>query len=69
MEAKAVNQKTFLAVSGTIFGVIALLHLARILAGWPARIGTFDVPTWCSWVSLVVAGGLACSAFRLHGHR
>ena len=63
------SQKVFLAVSGTIFGVIALLHLARILAGWPARIGTFEVPTWLSWVSMLVAGYLAFSAFRLTGRR
>lgn len=63
------SQKVFFTVSGTIFGVIALLHLARILAGWPARIGTFEAPTWLSWVSMVVAGYLAFSAFRLKGRR
>ena len=63
------NQKAFLTVSGTIFGVIALLHLARILAGWPAHIGTFGVPMWFSWVSVVVAGYLAVSAFRLQRRR
>ena len=63
------SHKVFLTVSGTIFGVIALLHLARLLAGWPARIGAFDVPTWFSWVSLIVAGYLAFSAFRLRGRR
>lgn len=59
------NQQVFLAISGTIFGVIALLHLARLLASWPARIGTFEVPMWLSWVSVAVAGFLAFSAFRL----
>ena len=63
------SQKTFFIVSGTIFGVIALLHLARILAGWPARIGTFEVPTWLSWVLGAVAGYLAFSAFRLKGRQ
>ena len=63
------SQKGFLTVSGTIFGVIALLHLARILAGWPAHIGTFEVPMWLSGVSVVVAGYLASSAFRLRGRR
>jgi hypothetical protein len=59
------SQKTFLGVSGTIFGVIALLHLARIIYGWPAQIGTFVVPTWASWLSLLVAGYLAITAFIL----
>ena len=63
------NHKTFLVVSGTIFSVITLLHLARILAGWPARIGTFEAPMWFSLVSVAVAGYLAFSAFRLQGRR
>ncbi len=59
------GHKAFLGVSGTVFGIIALLHLARIIYGWPAQIGTFVVPTWVSWLSLVVAGYLAITAFML----
>ena len=61
------NQKTFLSISGVIFGVIAVMHLVRIIAGWPAHIGAFEVPMWLSWVAMVVAGYLAVSAFRLKG--
>jgi hypothetical protein len=63
------SANAFFTVSGTIFGVIALLHLARILVGWPALIGTFEVPTWFSWLSVALAGYLAFSAFRLKGRR
>ena len=63
------SHKTYLTVSGMIFSVIALLHLARLLAGWPARIGVWDVPTWASWVTLILAASLAFSAFRLKGRR
>ncbi len=63
------RHKTFLTVSGTIFGIMALLHLLRILSGWPARIGTYDVPMWPSWVAVVLAGYLTFSAFRLKGRR
>jgi len=59
------SQKAFLAVSGTIFGIIAILHLARIVFGWPAQIGSVRVPTWASWLSLLVAGYLAITAFIL----
>jgi hypothetical protein len=61
------SHKTFLAVSGTIFGVVTLVHLARLLAGWTVHIGAFEVPMWFSWAGLVVAGYLAFSAFRLRG--
>jgi len=59
------SQKAFLGVSGTIFGIIAILHLARIVFGWPAQIGSVHVPTWASWFSLLVAGYLAITAFIL----
>ena len=59
------NQRTFFTVSGMLFGVIALMHLLRVLAGWPAHLGTFEAPMWLSWVAMVVAGYLAFSAFRL----
>lgn len=59
------SQRTFLGVSGTIFGIIAVLHLLRIIYGWPAQIGTFVVPTWLSWLSLLIAGYLAITAFSL----
>ena len=59
------GHKAFLGVSGTIFGIIAVLHLLRIAYGWAAQIGSFIVPTWLSWVSLLVAGYLAITAFSL----
>ncbi|MCI0427958.1 MAG: hypothetical protein L0Z46_08090 [Nitrospiraceae bacterium] len=59
------SQKTFLGVSGTIFGIIAVLHLLRIMYGWPAQIGSFVVPAWLSWLSLLIAGYLAITAFSL----
>jgi len=59
------SQKAFLAASGTIFGIITILHLARIMYGWPAQIGSIHVPTWASWLSLLVAGYLAITAFIL----
>ncbi len=62
---KAMSQKPFLGVSGTIFGIIAVLHLLRITYGWSAQIGTFAVPAWVSWLSLVVAGYLSITAFML----
>jgi hypothetical protein len=59
------SHRAFLVVSGTIFAIIALLHLARIVYGWPGQIGTFVVPTWLSWLSLLIAGYLAITAFSL----
>jgi hypothetical protein len=58
-------QKIYVVVSGLIFDLVFLLHLLRIIVGWRAEIGEFEVPMWISWVSLAVAGYLALSAYRL----
>lgn len=49
------NQKTFSLVTGTIFLVVGLLHVVRVISGWEAVIGGWQVPMWLSWVG-VVAG-------------
>ena len=53
------DQKTFDIVAGAIFAAVALLHILRILMGWPAMIGGWNVPMWVSWIGLAVAGGLS----------
>jgi hypothetical protein len=57
--------KAYLGVSGAIFGMVAVLHVIRLLLDWPARIGTWSVPMWVSWAALLLAAGLCVWAFRL----
>ncbi len=59
------GHRSYLVVSGTIFGAIALLHLSRLFYQWPAQIGTWAVPVWVSWAGLVIAAVLSIWAFRL----
>lgn len=54
-----------LKVAGTIFGLIALLHLARALARIEAVFGGWTVPLWLSTIALVVAGALSLWFFLL----
>lgn len=61
--------KAYLGVSGVIFANVALLHFLRLLLDWPAQIGTWSVPSWLSWVSIIVAGGLCVWAFQLLASR
>ncbi len=53
------DQRTYARLTGTIFLLIAVLHLARILYRWGAVIGGWTVPLWLSWVALVVSAYLA----------
>lgn len=59
------TQRTYMTVSGVIFGIIALLHGARLLQGWPAQIGSVELPLWLSILGFLVAVYLAWSAWKL----
>jgi hypothetical protein len=53
----------YVVVSGTFFGVIAVLQAVRALYQWPVHVGTLEIPVWASWIAMVVAGGLCAWAF------
>ena len=55
---------TYVVVSGLIFGVVSVTHIARALAAVPVQLGSYAVPVWVSWVAAVVAGSLCAWAFR-----
>ena len=60
------KQKTFTAVAGVVFSVVAVLHLLRLLLHWEAVIGSWVVPPWVSGLALVLSGYLAYSAFTVN---
>jgi hypothetical protein len=55
----------YLRLSGTLFGLVAVGHLLRLLYGVPAELGQWVVPLWVSVVGLLLAAALALWAFRL----
>jgi 4'-phosphopantetheinyl transferase EntD len=57
------NASSYARLAGAIFAVIALLQLARAVAGWPVTVGDATMPVWPSWVAFAVAGGLAWLGF------
>ena len=59
------NQKTFCNVTLAVFSLIALLHALRLVYGWGAVIGGWEIPMWLSGLAVVSAGYLAYSAFKL----
>lgn len=59
------NQKSFSNVTLIVFLLIALLHALRLVYGWSAVIGGWEVPMWLSGLAVVLAGYLAYSAFKL----
>lgn len=61
----AVAGKPYLATSGAIFGVVALLHFVRAIGQWQVRVGATVFPVWISWVGGVVAAALCLWGLRL----
>ena len=59
------GQHAYLVVSGAIFGIVAIVHVVRMIYQWPAQIGTWTVPLWVSGVAIVISGVLGLWALRL----
>jgi hypothetical protein len=56
--------KTYITVSGAVFGVVAVVQALRAVRQLPVHVGSLEVPVWASWIAAVVAGSLAVWAFR-----
>ncbi|MEP6994931.1 MAG: hypothetical protein ABI968_10455 [Acidobacteriota bacterium] len=52
------------AISGIVFGLIAVGHGIRAAMQMPAQLGATAIPVWISWVGAVVAGAFCVWAFR-----
>ena len=48
-----------MTVTATLFIVVAIMHLLRIILGWQVEIGGLSIPFWVSWLGVLVAGALA----------
>jgi hypothetical protein len=57
------NQKTYVTLTATLFLVVALIHLLRIIFGWSVEIGGLSIPFWVSGLGILVAGALAYFGF------
>jgi len=57
--------RAYLLISGVLFGAVAVLHLLRLLYGWPAQVGALAMPLWVSVIGLIAAGLLCVWAFAL----
>ena len=57
------NRKTYVTLTATLFVVVALMHLLRIIFGWQAEISGLNIPFWVSWLGVLVAGALAHLGF------
>jgi len=57
------NRKTYMTVTATLFLVVAIAHLLRIILGWHVEIGGLSIPFWLSWLAVLAAGALVYFGF------
>ena len=56
--------KSYIAISGSIFAIVAFAHLLRIIDGWEVIVNGQAVPMTISYMAFVATGMLAVWAFR-----
>lgn len=57
-------KETALIVAGTIFLIVSILHLARLIFRLEAKIGKFVVPLWISIFGFIIPLLLSLWMFR-----
>lgn len=56
-------------LAGTIFGIVAILHLLRITLGVDVIIGNWALPLWINWLALPGTGALCFGLWYLSGKK
>jgi hypothetical protein len=51
-------------LAGILFGLAALVHLARLFCPFPVTIGHFSIPEWWSYGGFIIFGLLSVYLFR-----
>jgi hypothetical protein len=59
------SQSTGLRVAAAVFGVVALVQVARLVTQFDVTIGGHAVPLWANAVALAVAASLSVWMWRL----
>jgi len=59
------NKRSYFLISGSVFAIVAAVHLWRIIEQFPVVVGTWDMPMFMSWIGLIAAGILSYCGFTL----
>lgn len=51
--------KAPLYTAGSIFALVALIHLYRLYSHFNIVVGTTEIPYWVNVIGVIVAGGLS----------
>jgi hypothetical protein len=62
-KGRPIEPQSYMTVTATLFLVVAIMHLLRIIFGWHVEVGGLSIPFWVSWLGALVAGALAYFGF------
>jgi hypothetical protein len=65
MHRVSTSHRAYLILSGSIFFLVAMLHLFRLVFHWPIVLGPWAAPYWASYVGFPVASGYCVWAYWL----
>jgi hypothetical protein len=57
------NNRNYCLASGTVFAIVALMHIWRFALDFPLQVGVWHVPRSLSLIGAIGAGLLAAWAF------
>ena len=57
--------RSYVRVSGFVFGLVAIIHLIRTFTRWPLLIAGHPVPAAVSLIVFLAAGAMTIWAWRL----
>ena len=53
------DRRRYLLISSCIFGLVAAMHLFRVIGGLSLTLGSWTLPMWASMLACVVLGLLS----------
>jgi uncharacterized membrane protein YcgQ (UPF0703/DUF1980 family) len=56
--------RPFTLIAAIIFGLMALVHVYRIMTHFQVTVGTHEIAQSVSWIAVVVTGALSVGLFR-----
>ena len=57
--------RSYCAVSGVLFSLVAVMHLLRVVYNMPVIVDAYAVPMALSWLGFAIPAALAFWAFRI----
>lgn len=58
------KNRPFTLIAAIIFGLMALVHVYRLMTHFQVTVGTHEIAQGVSWVAIVVTGVLSVGLFR-----